>query len=110
MKTFTIERDDDTDLRFEGELLGEASSTDERQRSDFSGETGRWQELNLYGTKAGAFVCQRIGHTRWMGDRGTHEAEVCNSHAEVLEFFGTDWLAKELYADVQDFEAVEVIE
>ena len=42
------------------------------------------------------------------GERDIQEALVCYSVDALIEFFGTDWLAKELY-DRAEIEAVEII-
>lgn len=100
MEEFKIERDDDAPLSFTGELLAKVSSSDNNASgSSYSGQTGHWQELALYKTQGGKFVCERIDFTRWQGARDSHAAKVCLNHGEVVEFFGHNWLAKNLYAE-----------
>jgi hypothetical protein len=53
-------------------------------------------------------VCGRMTHILLDGERDAHEAAVCYSVDAVIEFFGTDWLAKKLY-ELAEIEAVEVI-
>jgi hypothetical protein len=55
------------------------------------------------------FLCGRVIHIALDGERDAYEAVVCNSQDAVIEFFGTDWLEKELY-DRAEIESVEVIE
>jgi hypothetical protein len=109
MTKFTIERDNDRDLNFTGEIIGSASSSPNNASSNYSRETGRWSELNLYKTAGGKFVAQSIGRTQWQGEHDRYSAMVCNTEAEVVDFFGTGWLAKELYDDA-GITAVEEIE
>lgn len=107
--TITLKRDNALDLRFTGELIAEASSSANNASGSYSGTTGRWTTLRLYVTAGGRYVCQSIGHTIWQGEHDRYSAAVCDSAAEVIEFFGTGWLAKELYAEA-GFDAVETVE
>ena len=97
MNTITIERDNNADIRFTGELLGEVCSSPDRARSDFSGSTGRWTVLRLYRTRGGRYVCAQEGHTQWIGEDTRYSAAVCDDVKGVVDFFGYGWLAKELY-------------
>jgi hypothetical protein len=67
-----------------------------------------WTELRLYRTQTGAFVCNRITRIAFDGEMDIHEGCLCYSKDAVIEFFGTDWLAKKLY-DEAEIEAVEDI-
>lgn len=109
MKEIIVKRDDGLDLKFRGELLAIAASSSERQDSNYSGNVARWIELYLYKTEAGKYVCQRIGRTRMQGERDIFTATVCATEQEVIEFFGTGWLSKELYKEAK-ITAVEVIQ
>lgn len=100
METFTIETDNAPSIRFTGELVASAASSDNTASgSSFSGLAGRWTELRLYRTAGGKFVCSQIGRTRFQGERDRFSAQVCETVAEVIEFFGHRWLAKELYSE-----------
>lgn len=100
MEKITVERDNDRNLVFTGELIAKVSSSDDRAMgSSYSGETGRWQILKLYKSKSGKFIAQRISRTRWQGERDTYTAKVCSNHDEIVEFFGSGWLAKELFEE-----------
>ena len=92
MEQFTVERDGARPLKFTGELLAEAATS-----PNTSGTTGRWQELSLYRTKAGKYVCQQIGFTQWQGEHDRYSAAVCDDVDSVMEFFGHGRLAKDLY-------------
>ena len=109
METFILEIDNAPSVRFTGELVASAASSDNQAMgSSYSGQTGRWTELALYKTKGGKFVCHQVGRTRWQGERDRFSGEVCETIAEVKEFFGHRWLAKELYADASIDDVVEV--
>jgi hypothetical protein len=57
MEKITVERDNDRNLVFTGELIVKASSSDNRAMgSSYSGETCRWQVLKLYKSKSGKFI------------------------------------------------------
>ena len=109
METFTLEIDNAPSVRFTGELVASAASSDNQAMgSSYSGETGRWTELALYKTKGGKFVCHQVGRTCWQGERDRFSGKVCETLEEVKEFFGHRWLAKELYAEASIDDAVEV--
>jgi hypothetical protein len=109
MEKITVERDGDRNITFTGELIATASSSDDRAMgSSYSGSTGRWQVLRLYKSKSGQFVAQRINRTRWQGERDTYEAAVCSSHEEIIEFFGSGWLAKDLLEEAGIDAAVDL--
>lgn len=109
MEIFTVEIDYAPSLRFAGEVLGHAASSDNNAMgSSYSGTTGRWSELTLYKTIGGKFVCHQVGHTRWDGERTRYTGKVCETVAEVVEFFGQRWLAKELYADAEIDNVIDV--
>lgn len=109
MKEHTIIRDNAPDLIFTGEVIASASSSPETARSDYSGSTGRWTELCLYRTKGGKYVCETIGRTQWQGEHDRHSAAVCETPEAVCEFFGSSWLAKELYAST-DIDCAERVD
>lgn len=110
MQTYTVQRDNDLDIRFTGELIASATSTDNNvDTGAYSGSVGRWSELALYRTKGGKLICEQVGKTRWQGEHDRHSAAACDTEAEVIAFFGTGWLAKELY-EKAGIEAVQEID
>ncbi len=109
METITLKRDNDRDLRFKGELVASvASSPNNAAGSNWSRQTGRWSELRLYKTASGKFVAGQVGRTQWQGEHDRYSAEVCDTEADIIAFFGTGWLAKDLYAEA-GIECVEYI-
>jgi hypothetical protein len=109
MKAIVIERDNERNIKFTGEKIASVSSSANSSRSDYSGQRGRCATLNLYQTKGGKFVCERIDFTVWQGESDRSSAKVCETEDEVVEFFGDDWLAKELYA-IADIDAAINVE
>lgn len=102
MEEYIVRRDNDSNLRFFGEYLGgAASSTNDAMGSSYSGNPGRYTELELYRTKGGKYICVRIGRTRYEKERDRFEAVVAESISDVIEFFGYGWLSKELYSDAE---------
>lgn len=109
METHTIVIDDAPDIRFTGECIGQASSSDNNAAgSNYSGQSGRWTELKLYKIAGGKYICHQVGRTRWQGERDRFSGHVCETLDEVKTFFGHRWLAKELYADAS-IEDVQII-
>lgn len=109
MDIYTLKVDNAPRIRFSGELIASASSSDNRAMgSSYSGVTGRWTELELYKTKGGKFVCHTIERTRWQGERDRCSGKVCDTIDDVIEFFGQDWLAQELYDEAKIDNAIEV--
>ncbi len=108
MEIFTLDIDNQPSLRFCGELLASAASSASRAVGSYSGQTGRWTELELYITESGKYICHKIGRTIWAGERDRHSGKVCETLEEVKDFFGHRWLAKDLYADAGIDDAIEV--
>lgn len=109
METFTLEIDNQPNIRFTGELIASASSTDNQAvGSSYSGQTGRWTELALYKTQGGKYICHQVGRTRWQGEQDRFSGAVCENTEEVIEFFGHRWLAKELYEYAGICDAINV--
>lgn len=97
-RTVTIECDNAPSIRFTGDRIAVAASSDNNASgSSYSGSTGRWTELELYKTDNDTYICHRVERTRWQGDKDYTTLETCNSLEAVIEFFGHDWLAKDLY-------------
>lgn len=99
MEQFTVTVDDGPDIRFKGERIALASTEE---------DCGRWMELALYRTAGGKFVCAQSHFTKWQGEADSHTATVCENHAGVIEFFGHDRLAKEIYNDAGIDAAIKV--
>ena len=105
MTVRTIRRDNELNLRFTGYLVGSSSSHD-----PISGPNNtRWTELRIWRTKGGRLVCGECHLTQWQGESDTYNAIVCDTEKEVVNFFGTDEIAKSLY-EAADIEVVEEVE
>ena len=87
-----VERDDDLDIAFTGEIIARVSS-----KNDIS---IRHTDLVLYQTDQGMYVCQTIGVSLIDGERTKYSGEVCRTQKDVINYFGTGWLAKKLYSAV----------
>jgi hypothetical protein len=108
MEQIFVKRDDEPDIKFSGELLGYAASSDNNAHPNYSGRIARWTELALYRTKGGRYVCEQIDYTRWQGEHTRYSGAVYDSTAEVIEFFGCGWLAKKLFERADIDASVEV--
>ena len=96
-KEFVFERDYQPHLCFTGELIASSKTSGDPLSLNYKGKRGRWKELELYKTKADRFVCRTIYRTIWLGGEDCALVKVCDTFAEVKEFFGDDDLAKEIY-------------
>ena len=100
-KIFIIPVSNGPNIRFSGEKIANVSSSTHKDSDCYSGDAGRWEELFLYKTNSGKFVCQQIRRSDWAGDHDWHNVRVCSTIDEVKKFLGFDWLAKRLYARAQ---------
>lgn len=99
------------DLTFEGRLLGQVSSFPhdrdmlcsvgirDRWEGDLfvPGKPIRWQELALYKTLDGQYVCAKKACSSEYQEGIYHTATVCKSRLLVTHFFGGSQLANRLY-------------
>ncbi|GEM_PF-5678599 len=79
-----------------GNCWPEAASQSNSGVSDYSGSAGRWTELSLYRTAKGSLIDAHGDRTAWAGERDTVTVER-GDQEEIIEFFGLDWLATDLY-------------
>ena len=92
-KQWTVVRDDCADLRFTGKLLAVANSR------ECAGPCSiRWETLELYRTRAGAWVCSRVELSLYAEEGDHHTGAVCASQDDVVAFLGHGDLANEVYA------------
>jgi hypothetical protein len=89
MEHFTLTNDDDNDIEFDGERIGNASSRD-HYRSDT-----RWTVYGVYRTNGGTLIGEILGYSQWQGESLRCKARVCKSEKELVEFFGLSDSAKE---------------
>jgi|SRR5215469_14184146 len=104
-----LKRDGERDLKFRGELIAKVGNSWDKASGDYSGSTGRKSVYRLYRTASGKFVAASEGLTQWQGEHDRYDAKVCETEAEVMEFFGHNRLAKELY-EAADLDTSEVID
>lgn len=76
--TYTLKRDGDRNVVFDGLLLGEASS--QRQDQD------RWFEARIFKTVGGTYVVAGVGRSTRLGETDRCWAETCATGAEVIGF------------------------
>lgn len=95
--TFIISVDHAPKIRFTGEMIASAESTDNSCCYNYSGDTGLWSELAVYRTIGDSFICHRADHTAWGAGRTVYTAEIYYDVEDIKDFFGSDWLAMELY-------------
>jgi hypothetical protein len=98
-ETITLTIDNAPDIRFTGEHVAGGMTWS---------ESARWIVLELYQTASGKYVCHQICRPEREGEQDRFSGKVCDTEAEVIEFFGHRWLAKELYEDA-GIEDVQVV-
>lgn len=76
MQTYTVKRDGDVSLVFDGLLLGRASS----HRPD----ARRWFDVAIYRTLGGTYVVAGIGRSDVVGERDRCWAVTCTDPADVM--------------------------
>ena len=101
--TTTVTRDDQPDLVFSGELIASSSSHHHE-----GPQNTRWSELRLWRTEGGSFIAGKCHRTRWIGEKDSFSAQICDDEATVVEAFGHSDLAKSIYADA-DINATETV-
>ncbi|MDH5188493.1 MAG: hypothetical protein OEW37_05995 [Rhodospirillaceae bacterium] len=99
METYTVEIDNQPNVKFTGKKIGGASTSNNQASSYYSGTVGRWTVLRLYQTAKGKYICEQINYTQHQGEHNRFSGAVCETLDEVFKFFGYRWLAKELYDD-----------
>lgn len=80
MKQYTIKRDGQRNLTFQGELIAEAHGRWQNGR-----EQNRWTDLTLYKTAGGKYVLQNEYNTQWQGEANSDDAWVLATAQEVYD-------------------------
>ena len=102
VRIFTIERDNNPDLRFAGTLFAEVRSDDRASDvlppgSSFVPTTEKVTCLRLYKTHKGNLIAVREEIANPLRNHVSTAAAVCHDEDAVKEFFGFGPLAKALY-------------
>ena len=87
---------------FEGRLIAHVTSkavTELIAKGSGIGHNTSWLELTLYRTNTGEFICQRIHRDSRTGAKPLYDGKVCEDSGKVIRFFGSDWLARELFEE-----------
>jgi hypothetical protein len=92
------------DLKFHGVLIAQVSSNSPEGEPSKS----RWSELSVYRTRGGKIVCHSVGKTIMSDEYELSDAKAFEFLDEIFEFFGFDWLAKELYEDLNIEPVIEI--
>lgn len=98
-KNTNIRLSDGTMLSFDGNLTAAVWDEDKEEAgARFSGEIGRFNIHRIYLTSDGKHACVHEKITRWTGEMSRTKAIMCSTTEEIVAFFGSGWLAQELYA------------
>lgn len=100
---FNLKISDVLSLKFTGKRIARSKNSNNISAGYmYSGSPHRWTEFYLYKTVEGQFVCYQIEHVQ------EHETlnklfsyKFCQTEKEVMEFFGNEWLAKEIYCEAE---------
>lgn len=87
-RTYVIQRDNESNLRFTGRILASSASYP---------RNGRQFVCWVAQTKGGKYVAVRQGLSIWLGERDKTEVKVFEELNQVTQFFGFSNLAKSLY-------------
>lgn len=74
MATFRIPRPGQVDLAFNGTLLTDQSSQDDRPR---------WTEIRIYRTESGKWVTEQVGRSEVRGEVDRYAVAVCDTPVTV---------------------------
>lgn len=109
MGTITLKVTNGPSIRFKGDRIGFSCTTDQRGAGGiYSQETGRWEELSLYKTDSGKYICYTAMKTRWEDEQSYYSYKACTAHEEIIDYFGQEEVASDLYRDA-NIENVEDI-
>ena len=107
--TYKLKVDNAPSLLFTGQCLASVASSDNQAAGlDYSGQRGRCRSYGLYKTQGGKYICRRIDCTARDDERDCYSAKVCDTLDQVKDFFGYDWLAKDLYEEAGIDDSVAV--
>lgn len=112
MDTTIVKRTGQAPLRIRGELLASNNSSSDNARSDYSGSTGRSQEVSVYKTASGKFVVAIHHDTYWQGEHDTDEAVVLPSLAQCVAYLEDNvpgWMLQELIEELGEEAVAEEI-
>lgn len=98
-RRYNLSHTDEPDVSFIGVLIGSAGESPDNAHSDYSGRTGRWNEYDIYKTIKGNYVGQIFEGTQWQGEHHTCKVIVVKDKQDLVDFFGYDRIAKELFND-----------
>jgi hypothetical protein len=93
-----IERTNAPAIKFVGHMIAFAKNNPRRSIGNFLLPPERLQELILYKTKKGNFVCQKIYCAQHQNEHDVVIAESFDTTKKVIDFFGYSNTAKKLYA------------
>ncbi len=101
MDNIVLKNSNGLDVEFLGAKLGQVSSRT-------SNDQKRWTELALYTASSGRYVCQQVGRSEAAGEYDIYKVRIAETVADVVEFFGSGWLSKQLY-EQSGIQAREII-
>ena len=92
---FLLENDDKIDVAFVGKLMAKSSSYNDKGPA-----SKRWQELILYKTEGGSYICQTIEKSTLPDEYRRSQVFVTESLSELIDHMGHRSLAKKIYTEL----------
>ena len=111
--TIIVRRTGQAPLRIRGELLAGARSSCDSGHPDYSGSTGRGQEVGVYRTASGKYVVTIHHTTLWQGEHDTDKASVFPGLTQCVAYLSErvpGWLLQELVEGLGEEATAEEIE
>jgi len=112
-KTIIVRRTGQAPLRVRGEVVANKESSFNNAASNYSGSTGRAQEVRILKTATGKYVVAIHHKTLWQGEHDTDEAAVFPSCKECVEYLQgrvPNWMLQDLIEELGEETVAEEVE
>lgn len=109
MNNYIIENEGKKDYKFEGEHIAYVRTYPDTNYNDlYSGSNTSWQELTLYITNKKNYIGVKDECSLYIADKTKRDTAILKTEEDIIEFFGQDYLAHQLYkeADIDNMEEV----
>lgn len=111
--TVIVMRTGQAPLRLRGEAIASHRSSANNASPNYSGSTGRSQEVTIYLTASGKHVVAIRHFTQWQGEHDSDEAAVFPSAAECLNYLKDrvpHWMVQELVEEIGEEKVAEDVD
>jgi hypothetical protein len=111
--TIIVRRTGQAPLRVRGEVIATGESSFNNASPDYSGSTGRAQEVQVIKTASGKYVAAIHHVTQWQGEHNTDEAAVFPSLTQITKYLSDHvpgWMLQELVEQLGEEAVAEEVE